>query len=347
MFGEYGGVGQHVRHLNEQLRIPHATFRLPPWSVYHPIWSRFAWPLEAGRRAFPDPYALAVARRARNFSILHLHAFPFWFEAYVRKAAPSTKRIFTVHQIFFQDDIETKDWPRWRRINETLLASLEGVDRVITVGRWYLPYLRDHGIEATWIPNGIDVAEVQRGNGDRFRQKFGIRADFALTAGTASPYKRTALFLKLAAGYGDRTFVVAGQGADEANLRRLLGAPLPTNVRALGRLSRSDLLDAFAACRVFVLPSAREAFGIVLLEAMALGRPVVAAKAAGPADFLTDRRSGYLFAADDPAALAVRFEEAWNDDGRVANTGQALAVQDFSWPAIAARIEGEYRSLLA
>jgi glycosyltransferase involved in cell wall biosynthesis len=108
-----------------------------------------------------------------------------------------------------------------------------------------------------------------------------------------------------------------------------------------------ELPDLLNAADAFVLPSAREAFGQVLVEAMACGLPVIAANALGPASIVSDGESGWLFAADDPAQLTDVLVAAIGDGeerDRRAAIARAEALDRFTWPALARRLEAILRA---
>ena len=75
-------------------------------------------------------------------------------------------------------------------------------------------------------------------------------------------------------------------------------------MRFEGFLSEEDLIAAFTAADVFVLPSEWEAFGIVLLEAMACRTPCICSDLGGPPEVVVDGETGFLVAPEDPPALA-------------------------------------------
>ena len=83
-----------------------------------------------------------------------------------------------------------------------------------------------------------------------------------------------------------------------------------------GWRSHDDLPEAFAASDLIVLPSVREAFGLVLVEAMTCGLPAVAVNAYGPAEIVDAGETGWLVPPDDGAALADALVQAVNDRGR-------------------------------
>jgi glycosyltransferase involved in cell wall biosynthesis len=107
-----------------------------------------------------------------------------------------------------------------------------------------------------------------------------------------------------------------------------------------------ELPELLNAADAFVLPSAREAFGQVLVEAMACRLPVIAANALGPASIVIDGETGWLFAPDDRAQLTDVLVEAISDAderARRAATARADALDRFTWPALARRVEAILR----
>ena len=97
--------------------------------------------------------------------------------------------------------------------------------------------------------------------------------------------------------------LIAGEGDQKAMLERLISdLHLAPNVQLLG--FRHDIPSLLRACDLFVLPAAAEPFGLVLLEAMALARPVIATSAGGPPEIVRHGETGLLVAPKDPAAMA-------------------------------------------
>jgi glycosyltransferase involved in cell wall biosynthesis len=105
-----------------------------------------------------------------------------------------------------------------------------------------------------------------------------------------------------------------------------------------------DELPGFvAAADVVALASVREQFGLVLVEGMACGRPVVAVDRFGPAEIVRDGGTGWLVEPDDEAALARALVEAIDDRSERERRGaQALqaARSGYAWPALAERLAG-------
>lgn len=144
--------------------------------------------------------------------------------------------------------------------------------------------------------------------------------------------------------------VVAGEGPARADLQRQatrLG--LDGHLLWLGYLDRErELGGCYRAGDAFVFTSKTETQGLVLLEAMALGVPVVALAEMGTRDLLAERR-GALVAADDPADFAAQCLAVLRDPilrARLAAEGPLVAA-DWSAAQMAGRLEALYSKLLA
>ena len=105
---------------------------------------------------------------------------------------------------------------------------------------------------------------------------------------------------------------LAGRGSLKRKLmNRIRDMNLNDRVHLLGRLSREEIQSEMAAAHCFVLPSRYEAFGIVLIEAMATGLPVIAARSGGPEHIITGE-CGLLVDAENPCQLADAMEQMMN-----------------------------------
>jgi glycosyltransferase involved in cell wall biosynthesis len=115
-----------------------------------------------------------------------------------------------------------------------------------------------------------------------------------------------------------------------------------------GWRSHDDLPDAFAASDLIVLPSVREAFGLVLAEAMACGLPALAVNAYGPAEIVDSGETGWLVPPDDERALSDALVEAVGEPDERARRGELAYERSrarFGWPGIARRVAGVYETV--
>ena len=119
---------------------------------------------------------------------------------------------------------------------------------------------------------------------------------------------------------------VVGTGPDLARLElraRELG--LGRRIEFLGHVAFDRLAGEYRRADIFCLPSLQEGFGIVFLEAMAAGLPIVAARAAAVPELVSDGESGILVAPDSPGDLAAALDRLLSDPGerrRLGETGR-------------------------
>ena len=120
-------------------------------------------------------------------------------------------------------------------------------------------------------------------------------------------------------GLPDVRLLVIGEGPERANLEaqaRELG--IAERVQFRGFVAEETKYQLLAAADLFVLPSLHEAFGLVYLEAMHCGLPVVATVPGGHEDFLSDGRTGFLVPRDDAGALLRAMERLAGNRGAAA-----------------------------
>jgi glycosyltransferase involved in cell wall biosynthesis len=125
-------------------------------------------------------------------------------------------------------------------------------------------------------------------------------------------------------------FAVAGHGDKMPGIRK----KAPTNIRWLGFLRSKELRELYIQSRIIVVPSRwYESFPNVVVQAMAHGRPVVAADMGALSSIVQDGETGLLFKAGDPADLAVRLSALYANDAlcrTLGETGRERALTRYS-----------------
>jgi glycosyltransferase involved in cell wall biosynthesis len=205
------------------------------------------------------------------------------------------------------------------------------------------------------VPNGIDLARfTPRAPSPALRAALGVppSSPLVLSIGRFVAEKGHRHLLE-AAALIERTrpgvhWVLVGAGELEASLAR--------EARALGLGSqvhfagwRDDVPDVLAVADVFVLPSVNEGFGRVVVEAMAMARPVVATAVGGVPELVRDGETGMLAPASDPRALADAVRSLLDEPARAARlgaAGRARAESRFSLTAHVDAIERVYAEVL-
>jgi glycosyltransferase involved in cell wall biosynthesis len=187
------------------------------------------------------------------------------------------------------------------------------------------------------VPEPIDLAEWRRflaEAGDRPHDRFRV-----LFVGRFYRRKRVDVLLRAAAALSTRIpnleLRIVGNGPCAAQWRALAGdLKLGGAVAWLGDVSRSQLADEYRACDLFCLPSVQEGFGIVLLEAMAAGRAIVASRAAAIPEVAPH---SVLVEPENHEALAAAIEELHGSPvkrAELCRTG-AQWVEQFDAPRVA------------
>lgn len=151
-------------------------------------------------------------------------------------------------------------------------------------------------------------------------------------------------FARLAADLDDLHLVVAGDGKDRGALG-MLGEGDRRRVVMLGTVPHERLPAYHAAAEVLVSPATgQESFGIVLVEAMAAGLPVVATDIAGYREVVRDGVEGLLVPPNDPGALAGALRRVLTEDGLAARLGSAgrERARGYDWSVVAPRLEAIY-----
>lgn len=189
-----------------------------------------------------------------------------------------------------------------------------------------------------------------------FRQRLGIRANqpTLLYAGRIAPEKNIVLLLEmlvaLRADFPDILLLLAGDGPSRETLERAARQrALMDHVRFLGYLDRETaLLDAYAGADLLVFASESETQGMVLLEALAAGLPIVAVPAMGAADVLSSGL-GTRSVPAEAHAFADACSRLLKDESlrqQLAGEARALAEQ-WSEPMMVKRLENFYQQTLA
>jgi phosphatidyl-myo-inositol alpha-mannosyltransferase len=122
------------------------------------------------------------------------------------------------------------------------------------------------------------------------------------------------------------------------------------NIVFVGEVDDEQLASYYSTCDVFCAPSTgSESFGIVLLEAMASGRPIVASNINGYSEVARDRIEGLLVEPEHPEALANALVEVLSDDALQAQLAQAglRRAAEHDWPAVARRLTTLYETCLS
>lgn len=188
------------------------------------------------------------------------------------------------------------------------------VDAVVAPSSQLAEVLAGYGVTRPihTIPTGLRLEELAGGDGNVFRAQYGIHGTrpVMLLVGRVAHEKNIAFLLRVLGevrrSVAGVLFVIAGEGPAKHSLRRAAAdAGLMDNVLFVGYLDRrGPLLDCYRAADVFVFASRTETQGLVLLESLALGVPVVSTAVLGTKEVL-DEAAGAVVVREDVAEFAA------------------------------------------
>ncbi len=353
-----GGVQAHVRDLADSLvGLGHEVSVLAP--VDDPDGAPLPSYLVPAGRAVPVPYNGSVARlafgplsltrtrrwlRKGRFDVLHVHEPAVPSLAMLACFAAKGAMVATFHSAMGRSRA-------LQVFGTTLQPALEKITGRIAVSPAARRMVMEHlGHDAVLVPNGVFV--------DRFH---GAKPLADLPPGHRVVFlgridePRKGLSVLLAAlpalvrAVPDVQLLVAGPG-DPDEVRERVPQELQHRVHLLGMVSEADKPRVYASGDVYVAPNTHgESFGIVLIEAMATGTPVVASDLEAFRRVLDDGDAGVLFPVGDAAGLAETVAALLHDEERRRQlaTAASRVVQAYDWRHVARQVEAVYESVAA
>lgn len=264
--------------------------------------------------------AMSADLRHEDYDILHVHT-PFaahylGLRLARRLGIPCVETYHTFFEDYMHHYLPILPKPLLRMLARRLSRSqCNAMDAVIAPSQPMLDALRSYGVKshAEVIPTGLQEHSFVPGDGPGFRRRYGIAPDrpVMLFVGRVAHEKNIGFLLRMALqvkhSRPDILLVLAGEGPALEQLRkeaRALG--LQDNTLFLGYLDRkTELNDCYRMADVFVFSSLTETQGLVLLEAMAQGVPVVAIAEMGTKSILFEGK-GALIAPQDEQGFAER-----------------------------------------
>jgi alpha-maltose-1-phosphate synthase len=241
---------------------------------------------------------------------------------------PDAKRM-----IFEQMRQQFPDWVEGveHRLPEVRVAEeqeYEGARLIVTCSSSGRQSLIENGVPPAKIhvnPYGMDCDQFSPGKADESRK---FRFVFI---GGINAFKGVPLLLeawqKLAAR--DAELWLVGPASQQV----LKHMPKLPGLRYVGAVPHNELPALLRRCDVFVFPSYFEGFGLVILEAMACGLPVLTTTATGGLDVITDGQDGWVIAPGDVEGLVERMSDCLSDQGKVQEMGRCarMTAEHFTW----------------
>lgn len=288
-----------------------------------------------------------------GFDLIHAHTvYPDGFAAALLAKTFNRPLVVTLHG----SDV-TVNLRRylWRRLG---LWALSNASQVIAVSQALRTTIVDDygadGDKIRVIPNGVDVSSFAPIPRPEAASKLGLEHQGfrVLYVGAIKKSKGVHHLLNATRGLVEALddsveLFLVGRGQYEREARLLadeLG--IASSVRFVGRRPNDEIPLWINACDVAALPSLSEGFGVVLIEAMACGKPVVATRCGGPED-IVNADTGILVPVEDQAALSRALREVLTSERRFDSSKiRQYAIDNYGYDRIGSRIIEVYRHLI-
>jgi len=336
MVGHYpphgGGVARHLDNLVRELRREHEVHVLTYGPVeprdferdlVHQVRVPPVYGLRGTSFAFLGAREIARLHRRLEFDVIHAHFIGTTsFAGVLAKERLNLPLVVTAHGSDLEHTAGLTIGGLYVR------KSLGAADTVIAVSHHLAKLAERLGAEnVRVVPNGVEDLEEVPG-----------RRRYVAFIGALREHKSPETFIELARCFPREEFLVVGDGP----LRKELEEKAPDNVRFLGY--RSDVNRILSESKLLVLPSKREGFGLVILEANSLGVPAVGRKTSAIPELIREGKNGLTFESFDELVEAVRKLLEPKANRKAGKIGRRVAGL-YSWREVAREVEALYEAL--
>ena len=316
--------------------------------VYYPRF--FHLPIEYFRKRLGDNFFKAalrvIKREGLEFDLIHAHfTWPSGYAGVKLGEKFGVPVVITIH--------ENREWflREYNSRNEKIYWTWRNADALIRVNKKDMPLLSKFNPNVYSIPNGFSSERLKFIEQEVARAKLELENDVRVLFSLGALIERKGFHhlidaMRIVAdNRGDVLCFIGGSGPLKDTLQRQINRlGLQNHVKLLGFVPDDELKYWMNAADLFVLPSLSESFGIVVLEALAVGTPVVATINGGSEEIITSEDYGLLCPPKDPRCLAekilIALEKEW-DREKI----REYAAQ-FEWKNIVTKIAGVYSSVL-
>lgn len=265
--------------------------------------------------------------REKNFDLIHIqtpfvaHYLGMWLSRELELPSLVTYHTFFEEYLFHYLPVVPKKWMRYFARYFTL-KQCNQTEHIVVPSSAMRKVLSDYGVTTpmTILPTGIPLREFGTGNREQFRKQYGINEDRPVitTIGRVAFEKNLDFLLDVVVRIKEQIpnilFLIAGEGPMLNHLKKRVSKEnLEDNVLFVGYLDREVGLQAcYKATDVFIFASRTETQGLVLLEAMAEGIPVVSTAEMGTKDVLREGQ-GCLISNEDTDEFSDKVVTLFND----------------------------------
>ena len=296
---------------------------------------------------------LGAARRA-NADYIIVNTTGSTLDVSALLASKLTRRpLITVTHDLYRSNVP------WRAALDLVLRKAA---RNVCVSNYTAGLVADRGVDPRKIcviPNGVDLREIESrrartGSSPRVDAAFSDPGPVVLTVARLVLSKGIQRVIgampRIVAETPGTRYVIVGDGPDREHLMRLAAeSPVADAITFLGAANDDEKFECYGRCDVFVLPSEREGFGIVFLEANAFGKPVVGGRIGGVPDAVVHGETGLLVdprSDSEVAEAIIRLLRNPDEARRLGDNGRRRVENELTWKQSARKFLSVIRGVL-
>jgi len=331
-FPQVNGVVYTIELWRQKLPADHTMKVYYPSADYQPKENEFGFPSVEFRfyRGYRIAFPFGIYGKAKDLDVVHIHGL--YSMAFAGKYVAKRARIPHVLTFHTPGDEYINYLTKNKRLQEKLKKAyniyerklLNSADYVTCPSEIIRDRLAEKGIENVHaMSNGLDTDFFRHADPAKFKEKYQIPDGKVIGFCGRFGFEKHLEDLITFADSFDGQVILAGKGPAEEHYKKLAAGK--ENVKVLGFLERHELPMLYSAMDVFVFPSTAETQGLVALESMACGTPVVGADALALKETITDGKTGYHYTQGDLAELKEKVHKAYDNRLELSRNGVEFA----------------------
>lgn len=287
--------------------------------------------------------------KENKFDVIHSHVVvPDGYAAMLLLKNKNIPHIVTVHGQDLQFTINKSNLCK-----EKLFKVFANADRTITVSNKLKNVIKNEtfGNKIRVVNNGVNFDEIVPSEKPVTKEN-----NLCTVLSVSSLIKSKGIDLniiaisKLIKKYANIMYYIIGQGEERQNLENLAKSlGIEKNIKFLGQLPHEEAMKYMSKAYIFSLPSWEEGFGVVYIEAMASGRPVIGVSGEGIEDVIVDGENGFLVKPHDADEIAEKIHRLLSDEGLAESMGEKArkdVIENFTWQKNAENTIEVYKELI-
>jgi glycosyltransferase involved in cell wall biosynthesis len=293
---------------------------------------------------------------SKDFDIINIHNFPAEWAGFLAKKRLKIPVVWMCNEPPFwffypknRGGIKNRilNWPLYEIFDKFTVNS---IDKIVVLSHLTSSLVKGiYHRPSVVIRSGVDVDYFQEKIlNNNFRKKFGIKVDdfFILQVGSLVYYKHPEDSIKmlrlLNKKYPNIKLVFIGTGKQEPFKKLVKKLKLETKVLLLGPINDEEVKEAYQACDTFVFPAENQSWGLVVIEAMASGKPAIVSNKTGVSEVISDGENGFIFECRNIEQMAKKTELLINNENlreKIGENASNYIKENFSWEKYADKME--------